>query len=1133
MWTTNEQRLLEYMRESLKQEKLISTEFKRGDSVVEVPYADVKAGRIPEAQAVRLRKAANGATGKPKESVEVVISLRTLRDDRHPNVYEALLLIHAKMNKGGRLSFDANADQAWIPLTRLQSARQDANADQEAYLVGSLNRYWRFVTEESVKLNSDDNTAWTQYLNEANRLYDAVCETRASQLSDGFTIISDPCYVQAQEIINATEAIEELYQDVLDHPGRTPLLKHMLNPQTAITQHQPAEVLEHKQLEKDAPFDAKATVAAMIADRASASLQFPPADSQRVAIHHFCRMPEGDVLALSGPPGTGKTATLQSMIGNELVDHALREQSAPVIVGTSANNQAVTNLIESFSTVADKNPGPLDVRWLPRVDENGKLDGGVFQGLATYFPSSAKINEAKKNGYPYELRRGKAMYVTYSDPDYVRAAVPRFIDNARRTPFLSTGVFPANADGVASLRSAILGGLKALDKLRVELIEAAHQALLTLPDVDEQNKQPAFGLIADRTAGIINQIASLRILTDDQVKRLRMLCAPRGAAEESEDPQFKDVGCAGDVYRLIDRALDTTVRECEFWLAVHYYECTWFLACLNDETFDEGDKEYGYAYPKRDVNDRFWPQMASLTPMMVMTEAKLPSFFRNYEKTNNHKGYDFGRIDMLVVDEAGQIPTPLGLAAFALAKKAVVTGDVLQIAPVWAFDPDTDEDFSSNSYIDGQLWESMRAYGLTASEPSSLMRLASNVTPWDSPSDNPEDRGLFLSEHYRCVEEIIEYCNDLLYGGRLVPSRKNKHWEEQLGDIVGYPLTYRFVQGSQSQTQNGSRFNLQEAKAIARWIAEHKDVLTERYAKNGATPAIGDVVAVVTPFSAQATRITQELERTLGNDARGIVCGTAHKLQGAERPVVLYSSVYGESDPEAGFVEGNPNLMNVAVSRAKDAFVMFCAPRRKKDSKEVMRKYFQFAQEMLEDDARQHEQEDLGFNADVSSEPAVTLSTVDETAEPKQEATQSAEPETAPVPLAPETVEAGNSCNTGGDHISAPAPAIQVQTVAPAASSAAASAPITSTAVRNDGKVSLTTLLRFLHEEGLLDKTMTARNANPLLADKGLLVHTAQGYWVPTAYGSRLGIETISNDEGKMWPVYPTNLRMLILGILL
>ena len=54
--------------------------------------------------------------------------------------------------------------------------------------------------------------------------------------------------------------------------------------------------------------------------------------SQREAMNHFGEIKEGNLLAVSGPPGTGKTTFLQSVVADMYVKSALKRERAPIIV---------------------------------------------------------------------------------------------------------------------------------------------------------------------------------------------------------------------------------------------------------------------------------------------------------------------------------------------------------------------------------------------------------------------------------------------------------------------------------------------------------------------------------------------------------------------------------------------------------------------------------------------------------------------------------------------------------------------------------------------------------------------------------------------------------------------------------
>lgn len=82
------------------------------------------------------------------------------------------------------------------------------------------------------------------------------------------------------------------------------------------------------------------------------------------------------------------------------------------------------------------------------------------------------------------------------------------------------------------------------------------------------------------------------------------------------------------------------------------------------------------------------------------------------------------------------------------------------------------------------------------------------------------------------------------------------------------------------------------------------------------------MIAVITPFKAQASEIRKQLRDAFDSPSTPVDVGTVHTFQGAERRIIIFSTTYGAN--ESGFfIDTNSNLMNVAVSRAKDAFWVF------------------------------------------------------------------------------------------------------------------------------------------------------------------------------------------------------------------
>ncbi|WP_083788667.1 AAA domain-containing protein [Paraburkholderia atlantica] len=384
-----------------------------------------------------------------------------------------------------------------------------------------------------------------------------------------------------------------------------------------------------------------------------------------------------------------------------------------------------------------------------------------------------------------------------------------------------------------------------------------------------------------------------------------------------------------ELVKLLQDWLDQNVRPQLFHFCARYWEGRFAQSRLETQKRLRVDTTYN---PSSEVRLR---ELAMLAPVFVVTAYSAPKLMRRQldDLEGDVPPYLFGEADLLIVDEAGQGTPEVGASAFLFAKRAIVVGDIEQLEPVWNLDAATDRLLAQRFGVsaiqtetEGDAYEALLPAGVLMAR-GSVMRMAQRATRRSVP--DAAAAGLTLTNHYRCLKPIIEICNQMVYGDALkvATPTPEKLWRPEF-ERLGY-----LVVDSAVDTKNpgGSRRNLDEATCIARWVKENESSLRRHFDPKGEKD-LTDIVAIVTPFKGQKDHLVSAVAKAYGvtrldhNDKTALynrmVIDTVHSLQGAERPVVIFSMVESTQPSEKQFYDDGTNLINVAVSRAKEMFIV-------------------------------------------------------------------------------------------------------------------------------------------------------------------------------------------------------------------
>ncbi len=256
-----------------------------------------------------------------------------------------------------------------------------------------------------------------------------------------------------------------------------------------------------------------------------------------------------------------------------------------------------------------------------------------------------------------------------------------------------------------------------------------------------------------------------------------------------------------------------------------------------------------------------------------------------------------GMYDYVIIDEASQLGAD-AIFLLYISKNIIIVGDDKQTSPEYVgVDANT-----MTPHINRHLQDIPFAnyYGTEFSFFDHAKRFCNGMT--------------VLREHFRCMPEIIEFCNKHFYA----PDGKGLYPLKQYSENRIEPLKSVYCQGGYIDGTNQNITNRVEAEAIANKIA---DLVQDENFKNKTIGVIG------LQGNKQSTIIEGLIVKRIGEiefKKRKIVCGTSASFQGDERDIMFLSLITAHNHNRTALTKPeDERRFNVAVSRAKEQVWLF------------------------------------------------------------------------------------------------------------------------------------------------------------------------------------------------------------------
>lgn len=508
---------------------------------------------------------------------------------------------------------------------------------------------------------------------------------------------------------------------------------------------------------------------------------------------------------------------------------------------------------------------------------------------------------------------------------------------AEPDPVLATllGRLGTALSAASSASSGLLDSLDEMSVTRVRAIAAELSSVHSLPAI--RALAPALRQLAAAPASVQTAVRSLAA-SPDQLEYA--VCAEHWDRVRAATPVLDhltsarldgivaELGAATDELTDLDAAVVVAGVRARFLAELAHSELS--LTGMSEEdrarkkTFSAGRRELEHEFGKV-MRYKSIRELSSGAPGSVVSLLR-PVWLMSPSSVSDTLPLDTA-FDVVIYDEASQIPVEEAIPAMHRAPQVVVVGDRMQLPPTQYFqvaprgpDPDLDPDPD-----DEQV-------GVVLTEDSflsvSALRLSSTMLSW----------------HYRSRSEaLISFSNAAFYGGRLatipdrLPPAAADPWTTStpLGSVVDGVLAGSITSVRATDGVYVRRTNPTEATWIAglvrelllRGTGDSIGIVAFSEAQQGEIERALDRLAETDPGF--AARYEAELTRTADGQDVGLFVKNLENVQGDERDIVILSICYAPG-PDGRMLmnfgpintAGGEKRLNVIFSRARKHMVV-------------------------------------------------------------------------------------------------------------------------------------------------------------------------------------------------------------------